>query len=148
MADVDTRVDEILHRLREQGGRATASRRAILTALFDAGGHVTADELTARVQAEAPDVHESTVYRTLDALADLGVVVHVHLAHGPAVFHLAENRHHHLVCEGCGAVTEVPDRALASLQRRLVRDLGFRLDGTHFALTGHCSRCAPTLDAS
>ncbi len=138
----DGRVDEVLERLREKGGRVTTSRRVILSELFAAGGHVTAEELSRRVQAVAPEVHESTVYRTLEALADLGVVVHVHLAHGPAVFHLADDHHHHLVCEGCGVVVEVPDRALTTLKRRLERDHGFRLDGTHFALTGHCAACA------
>jgi Fe2+ or Zn2+ uptake regulation protein len=100
--------EPILALLRARGGRVTTSRRAILESFLGVGGHVTAEALTTRVQIGQPDVHESTVYRFLDELERLGVVDHVHLGHGPAVYHLASDAHHHLVCEGCGKVVEVP----------------------------------------
>ena len=62
-------------------------------------GHRTAEELGAEVQAIAPDVHMSTIYRNLDDLERLGVVVHAHLGHGPATYHLAAGAHGHFVCE-------------------------------------------------
>ncbi len=61
-------------------------------------------------------MHESTVYRFLDELERLGVVDHVHLGHGPAVYHLASDAHHHLVCDRCGAVEEVPEALFADLR--------------------------------
>src|SRR5918999_3307606 len=103
----------LLDLVRANGGRVTAPRRAILAALLEADGHVTAEDLTARVQSRLPDVHVSTVYRTLETLADLGVVVHVHLGHGRAVFHLADDRHQHLVCDHCGRVIEAPPEVFA-----------------------------------
>lgn len=139
----EARLEAILSLIRARGGRVTTARRAIVAELLDvAGAHVTAEELAARVHARVPEVHESTVYRTLHTLADLGVVVHVHLGHGPAVYHLADDAHHHLVCEACGAVTEIPDAILRSLARRVDRDYGFALDTGHFALTGRCASCA------
>lgn len=133
--------EHILTLLRAQGGRVTGGRRAILDALLTTTGHVTAEVLTSVVQARRPDVHASTVYRFLDELERLGVVDHVHLGHGPAVFHLARDAHHHLVCEGCGVVVEIPEAALDDLRHRLQAGFGFSVDPRHFAVTGRCRDC-------
>ena len=135
---------ELLDRLRAGGLRITAARRALVEALVAAGdaGHATADDLADAVHRTHPDLHRSTVYRTLDALEQAGVVVHVHLGHGSAVYHLAEDRHLHLVCDACGDVVEVPESVLGPLRRRLATGFGFRLDAGHFALPGRCAACA------
>lgn len=125
----------------------TTSRRAIVDALLDAGGHVSADELARRVQAGHPDVHQSTVYRTLETLAELGVVEHVHFPHGPAVFDLTDMPHHHLVCSDCGSVVEIPTSALAPLADKVEQDHGFAIDTQHFALSGLCANCRAARDA-
>ena len=68
-------------RLRSVGLRSTAQRRAVLQALFEAR-HATVDELAAEVQRTMPDVSLSTIYRTLEALDEAGLVTHAHLHHG------------------------------------------------------------------
>ena len=138
------RAESVLARLRAAGGRVTGPRQAVVTALVEADGHVTADDLAAAVQAAHPEVHLSTVYRTLDALERLGVVDHVHLGHGRAVYHLGDERHQHLVCEVCGTVTEVPDAVFSSLARRIRQDYGFRIRPEHFAVLGQCEACTGT----
>src|SRR6478735_2574656 len=98
------------------GGDATVPERHFHSGIPDTVGehpeHPTAEQLTATVQSRFPDVAESTVYRFLDDLKQLGVIDHVHLGHGPAVYHFAEDTHHHLVCQRCHRVIEVPDEAL------------------------------------
>lgn len=136
------RLDRILEQLRTGGGRITPARRALVTALLEARSHVTADDLAETVQRSHPDVHRSTIYRTLDALEDLGVVDHVHLGHGRAVYHLLDDPHQHLVCEVCETVIEVPDELFRSLAAELARDHGFMLRPNHFAVLGRCSACA------
>lgn len=137
-------IDEVLGLLRASGGRVTSPRRAILTALFDHGDHPTADQITAAVQARHPDVAESTVYRFLEDLRRLGVIGHVHLGHRPAVYHFAEDTHHHLVCQSCDRVIEIPDQGLATFRAELRATHGFELQPQHFALSGHCRECAAT----
>ncbi len=136
------RLERVLALLRANGGRVTSPRRAILEALIGHGEHPTAEQLTAAVQARQPDVHESTVYRFLDDLERLGVVDHVHLGHGPAVYHFSDDTHHHLVCQTCGRVVEVPDQTFAALRRRLRTDFAFEIDQRHFAVVGRCTECA------
>ena len=137
-----SRLERILDLFRARGGRVTTPRRAIITALLDAGSHVTADELTTSVQSAHPDVHTSTIYRCLASLEDLGVIDHVHLGHGRAVYHLTDENHQHLVCEACGTVVEVPDAAFGALADGLRRQFGFRLEPRHFAVAGRCASCA------
>jgi Fur family ferric uptake transcriptional regulator len=140
--DLGARVDEVLAMVRASGGRATTARRAILRSLLDEHAeHPTAEQITASVQADHPDVAESTVYRFLDELERLGVVDHVHLGHGPAVYHLVEDTHHHLVCNTCDSVTEVPSGTFDALRAALLRDFGFEIEARHFAIAGRCREC-------
>jgi Fur family transcriptional regulator, ferric uptake regulator len=135
--------DEILQRLRARGDRLTASRRAVVEALLSAPGHhVTVDAIVAKVAERQPEVHEATVYRTLDRLEVAGVITHVHLGHGPSTIHLNDRPHHHAVCSSCGAVVEVPLAALSDLATQLRDEHGFELSSQHFALSGRCRACA------
>jgi Fur family transcriptional regulator, ferric uptake regulator len=139
-------VDEVLALVREHGGRVTSSRRLLLTALFGARGHRTAEELATEVQARSPDVHLSTIYRNLDELERLGVIVHTHLGHGPVAYHLAPATHGHFVCEECGQMIEVPDALFEELSRAAEVRYGFTVDPHHFAVLGRCHRCGPATD--
>lgn len=134
-------VQQIMDRLAQAGGRRTASRQAIVEAIVEAGSHLTADEIAHRVQARFPSVNLSTVYRTLDALTELGIVDHVHFGHGRAVYHRTDEAHQHLVCEECGAVEELPVTRLRAFLEMLDRDFGFEVDRRHFAIVGRCRRC-------
>lgn len=137
-----SRLDSALGALRAAGSRVTTARRAVLAVLVEGSDHLTADEVAEAVHTSHPDIHRSTIYRTLEALERLGVVEHAHLGHGRAVFHLADDSHHHLVCDACGAVIEVPDDAFAHLAATLRREYGFELQAHHFALPGRCRACA------
>jgi Fur family transcriptional regulator, ferric uptake regulator len=137
----DDRLERILALVRQRGGRVTAPRRAIVSALLAADDHVTAEKLADVVQRAHPDVHQSTVYRTLETLTEMGVVGHVHFGHGAAVYHFTDQAHHHLVCQHCGRVVELPLAALTPIRDRVARDYDFDLDATHFALAGCCADC-------
>src|SRR5262245_34525548 len=134
------RVDRLVTLMRERGLRQTLARRCLIEALVADDAHLSAEQLSERVQASVGEVHRATIYRSLEALERAGVVEHVHLGHGPAVYHLADDLHQHLVCEACGSVTEAPPGLLAGAQRRLA-GTGFRLRAHHFALLGRCASC-------
>ncbi|MGP8206603.1 MAG: Fur family transcriptional regulator [Acidimicrobiales bacterium] len=135
-------VDEVLASMRARGGRATSSRRVLLDVLFSAEGHLTAEELAVAVQARAPGVHLSTIYRSLDDLQHLGVIVHSHLGHGPATYQLAALAHAHFICDSCGATMEGPDELFRGLARTVKAKLGFAIDPHHFAILGRCANCS------
>jgi Fur family ferric uptake transcriptional regulator len=140
--DVDELAERVTGLIRQQGGRASACLRPVLEALVAAEGHCTAEEIAATVHARHPDIHQSTVYRNLDRFEQLGVAYHAHLGHGPALWHLTATSHHHLTCEGCGAIVAVDPSVFQDMQRALMRQVGFVADFRHFAVTGRCATCA------
>lgn len=137
----DDRLSLILTTLGRDGRRITPGRRAVVEALVTADGHLSADDLATVVRRSHPGVHRATVYRSLEALEDAGLVEHVHLGHGRSVYHLADDLHQHLVCEVCGSVEEAPAELLAGVARRLQRERGFVMRPYHFAVLGRCGAC-------
>lgn len=134
-------LEDALELVRQHGGRVTTSRRILLRNLFASTGHRSAEELAAEVQAEAPDIHISTIYRNLEELERLGVVVHSHFGHGPATYHLATSVHGHFVCEECGKLIEVPDSMFSGLAKDALARFEFTVDPHHFAMLGRCADC-------
>jgi Fe2+ or Zn2+ uptake regulation protein len=137
--DLSTRA--VLLLLRDRGCRVTVPRRLMVETLVAAQELLTAEELVGRVTDRAPEVHASTVYRTLETLERLGVVEHTHLGHGPARWHLTTAERHRLVCDRCGAITEIPAPIFASACAEVEAAYGFAVNLRHFALSGFCSAC-------
>ena len=145
---------EAVARLRAAGERVTPARYAVLRVVDSADAadeHLTAEQIGARVAEVEPAVHRATVYRTLTALSDIGVLSHVHLGGSAVVYHLAGDEtlepaaaagHAHVQCHHCGRVFDVPPEAFASVAGRLQETLGFTLDTSHAALLGTCRECA------
>ena len=134
-------IEDVLAGLRERGGRATHARRLLLSVLFRDRTHRSAEELAEQVHAQAPDVNISTVYRNLDELVRLGVVDRSHLGGGPAAYHLASATHGHLVCEQCGAMTEVPSQLFRDVAETLASTYRFAADPHRFSVIGRCANC-------
>jgi Fur family ferric uptake transcriptional regulator len=137
-------VEQVGRLLRARGERMTGPRKAVLAVLAASGGHLGAEDVVTGVADVDTRVHRASVYRTLDALCDLGVVQHVHIGHGATAYHLVHGRHVHVhaQCNSCGAVVDLPVDVLESAAARMQQEAGFVLDPTHVALSGTCSACA------
>jgi Fur family ferric uptake transcriptional regulator len=140
LADLGS-IEDVLLRMREHGGRVTPARRLLLNALFRDRSHRSVEELAAEVQAQAPDVNISTIYRNLDELTRLGVVDRTQLGGGPAAYHLVSPAHGHLACEQCGSMTEIPSELFRDLAEAVAARYGFAVDPHRFAVTGRCADC-------
>lgn len=128
--------------LRAVGLRSTVQRRAVLAGLHELG-HATVDDLAAHVQRHHPDVSLSTIYRTVEALDEAGLVTHAHLHHGSPTYHsVDEAAHVHLVCTGCGDVDQQPAVVAEPMAAALRAATGFVVEVTHLAVHGLCAACA------
>ena len=122
--------------------RWTPQRRSILEVLGETQGHVTAGELVERCRAQDPDITPSTVYRTLDTLEELGLVIHSHGPDGREEYHIGpDSEHAHLQCDGCGRSWELGADETSALQDQLRSDRGFAIAVTHLTITGRCAAC-------
>jgi Fur family ferric uptake transcriptional regulator len=126
--------------LQEHGYRLTPQRTMVWDVLRAQKSHLSADEICSVVQKTFPNVNLSTVYRTLELLVGLGLVRETHLGRDKRLFEVEEEvPHHHLVCEGCGAVMHVHHQDLGGLDTALAGDKGFRL--REVTVLGSCSEC-------
>lgn len=137
----------ILGRLRDGGYRLTPQRIMILEAIQCLGGHVTAEQILARVQQSYPYVDLSTIYRTLDLFVSLDVVKAFEVSGGPTQFELAAEPHHHLVCRRCGHITALADYHLHDLANHLIQEHDFRPELDHLAIPGVCRACVEATNA-
>lgn len=135
-------VDDLIAQLRQAGVRLTTPRRAVIEALLVLDMHPTADDLVAEVGRRYPDIHRSTVYRTLDALSEVGIVNHVHLGFGGAAYHLVGTHDHlHVVCSSCDMVTHADVSTLDEAKSAILALTGFEINPGHFAIPATCPDC-------
>lgn len=122
------RVEELEGVLRDGGVRVTRQRAAILKILASAEDHPDASELHRRAKEIDPTVSLSTVYRTLSALEQQGVVHRHAFESATARFETADAPHHdHLIDIDTGAVIEFRSDKIEQLQAEIAAELGYDL---------------------
>ena len=132
---------ECAAQMREQGFRVTPQRLLLLDAICEGNGHTTFDEIYERVKSKAPGINQATVYRSLDFLCELRLVVSADIE-GRTVYEIAgETPHHHLVCRKCGAVQDLADFHFEELQSHLLEEHGFKTNLDHMVVNGLCAEC-------
>ena len=130
--------------LREAGLRPTAQRLAVLGAISSARKAVTAQELHHELRGpHGPGL--TTVYRTLSALADAGLLDTFPTpgsSAGEQSFRLCgSDHHHHLVCVSCGEVEEVEGGEVEEWVRRTARSRRFSVESHRADVFGRCRSC-------
>ena len=136
-------IDQIERKLADQGHRPTTARREVIEALTTSAGHLTADGLYEQMREAGSTIGRMTVFRTLDLLAEIGVVRPTYQGSGAAHFVLLEEgHHHHLVCMQCSTTVEFEDCSLADdLSQQLADRFKFKIEGHLLEIYGLCETC-------
>jgi Fur family ferric uptake transcriptional regulator len=125
-------LESAVGKIRGRGYKATPQRLAVLRALAEEQ-HQSLEEIRARCS----EVGLVTVYRTLDVLSEIGVVRRLDLGDGPR-YELAEDHHHHLICESCGDISEFEE---CPLDLRRLGLVDFEVSAHSLELYGRCAAC-------
>jgi Fur family transcriptional regulator, ferric uptake regulator len=131
---LDVELERAIGKIRSSGHKITPQRLAVLGAIA-VEQHQSMDEIRAR----CPEVGMVTVYRTLDLFSELGLVRRLDLGDG-ARYELADDHHHHLICEECGTVSEFEQCPL-DLQRLPQIGRGFEVRAHSLEVYGTCPAC-------
>jgi Fe2+ or Zn2+ uptake regulation protein len=141
-------VDELTERFRSQGLKVTPQRQAIFRALGGSTVHPTAESVYAQVSEEMPTISLRTVYQTLNDLAAMGELTALDLGTGSTRFDPNLDPHHHLVCDGCGRIVDVPAARSRVAVPAAAADEGFEVTATEIVFRGHCVDCRSALAGS
>ena len=128
MSGNDDKVARLTQALRDAGVRITRQRAALLAVLADAEDHPDAVELHRRSEAQVPGISLSTVYRTLSALEQQGVIHRLQFEGGSARFESTEAPHHdHMIDVDSGRVVEFCSERIERLQAEIAAELGYEI---------------------
>lgn len=124
------------------GQRRTRQRAAIGALMGDIDDFRTAQQIHDLLRANGDSVGLTTVYRTLQAMADAGEV-DVIRQDGETSFRRCHTQahHHHLVCRGCGRAVEIVGATVEEWADRIAREHGFRDIDHELEIFGLCDRC-------
>src|SRR5256885_7479255 len=127
----------------ERGLKATRQRDLIVDTFFSASGHLSVDELLAKVQSRDENIGAATVYRTMKILTDAGLASARHFEDGQTRYEAAIGRHHHdhLICTSCHQIIEFANERIDELQDMVARHHGFQVTRHKLELYGLCKDC-------
>ena len=127
----------------ERGLKATRQREIIVDTFFSASGHLSVDELLAKVQSRDDRIGAATVYRTMKILTDSGLASARHFDDGQTRYEAAIGRHHHdhLICTNCHQIIEFENERIEELQDMVAREHGFHVTRHKLELYGLCKDC-------
>lgn len=131
--------------LRDAGLRVTAPRLAVLDAV-GAHPHASTETVIRTVRVDLPDVSHQTVYDVLRALSEADLVRRIEPSGSvPRYEARTGDNHHHAVCRGCGAITDVDCVLGAPPCIAPSQPPGFAVDEAEVIFWGRCAACsAPT----
>src|SRR5271165_3562241 len=121
------------------GVRRTPQRFFVLEHLLMRPDHATVEELWAALNKRHARASRATVYNTLHALVDAGLVREFTLDGKAARYDAYLHPHHHFVCNKCSAVEDVEWFDIPLLPRS--RSDKRRIRSYEVILRGECARC-------
>jgi Fur family transcriptional regulator, ferric uptake regulator len=128
--------------LGQAGLRPTRQRLAIVRSVSGERRPVTAQQLYARLRSSKESPGLATVYRTLRSLADAGVLRTFPAGEGEVGYRLCEpGHHHHLICEGCRQVLEIPSCEVEDWATGVAERRGFTAYHHQADIFGLCTNC-------
>jgi Fur family peroxide stress response transcriptional regulator len=156
--------EEVVARVREcetAGGnqmKITPQRRLIFKALEGKTTHPTADDIYREVKDIIPDISVATVYKTLNELVKLGILLELKHDGEQSRFDPRTDQHSHLMCIGtrrnekgrtvaCGRLEDVsssfPQLSVPPEDQR-----GFKIAYNEVIFYGYCPECQQRMGAT
>ncbi|WP_375002954.1 Fur family transcriptional regulator [Aeromicrobium sp. CTD01-1L150] len=129
---------------KKDGQRTTKQRRAVAEIVESLEVFASAQSIHEVLRSRGNPVGLSTVYRNLQALADVGAIDSLRDQSGEVLYRKCgdQQHHHHLVCESCGTTVEIAASAVEKWTSRVAEDNGFVNVSHSIEIFGTCPSCA------
>jgi Fur family ferric uptake transcriptional regulator len=127
-------------------------REAILGLLRKSSKHMSAKEIYVSLHKKYPGMGLTTVYRTLDLLARMGIITKLTLGDGQSRYEFKseekEDHHHHLICTKCGQIINYSEfldeelRLIKKTEKKLAKKYNFIIKDHNIEFLGVCEKCS------
>ncbi|HYZ07530.1 MAG TPA: Fur family transcriptional regulator [Pseudonocardiaceae bacterium] len=125
------------------GLRSTRQRTAVARLLDNTEDFRSAQEIHDELRRGGEGIGLTTVYRTLQSLADAGEIDVLRIGSGEAVYRrCSSHHHHHLVCRHCGHTVEVEGPTVERWAEKVAGQHGFAEVSHTVEIFGRCTDCA------
>ena len=140
---------EVMRRFMKHDQRYTSQRRLIVTVLSASDRPLMIQQMLKRSSSTKKVLAQSSLYRNLVVLEDVGVVQRIFSTDDVARYELNDDilgHHHHLVCSKCGDIRDVRipeslESSLDSTLAKIAKRSGFKLEQHRLDLIGRCGKC-------
>ena len=133
-------VDDIVQTLKAKGLRVTPQRFAVYSNLLARDDHPTAEQILHTLNQESPTSSQATVYSSLQALRDVGLVREVLLEEGVCRYDANVSSHHHFRCRQCGKIEDIPWEQVEGISFKSLRP-GLEIEEYELTVQGLCGCC-------
>jgi len=140
-------VEKFREFLATRSQRLTQEREVVVREIFADHEHFESEQIVSRLTKPRPNglrVSRATVYRTLGALEEAGLIRKVARANDREVYEhdYGYPQHDHLICDKCGTLVEFRNEEITKILERVAGSQGFRMNGHRLEVSGICAECA------
>lgn len=129
----------------QAGYKYTAQRQAVLDVIMEHKDlHMSSEEIYALLKEKYPEIGLATVYRTLSLLERMQLIHRADLEEGCGRYEICDQEghdHHHLICTQCGAIIDMQDDLLESLEKQIYEKYNFTVENHSVKFHGRCKNC-------
>ncbi|MBA3314540.1 MAG: transcriptional repressor [Planctomycetaceae bacterium] len=141
-------VEKFREYLATKAQRLTTERRFIVEEIFADHDHFDVDQIVMRLSQrdDGKRVSRSTVYRTVSALEEAGLLRKIARADGRDLYEhdYGYPQHDHLICRRTGKLIEFHSPELDEILQKVAAEHGFRMEGHRLEVYGlSAEACRP-----
>ncbi len=121
--------------------RMTKQRQVILEELCKVTSHPTADEMYQMIRKRLPKISLGTVYRNLEILSELGMVLKLDVGGTQKRFDANVEKHYHARCSECGCVSDIHMPTSTEVEAQAQKCTDFKIQRHSLEFGGVCLEC-------
>lgn len=128
--------NEIVEFFHQHKFRATPQRIAVYKYLWDNRTHPDVEEIYHSVAKDNPSFSKTTVYNSVEALAEYGLIIPVRIDSGRIHYDANPNFHGHFICDNC---KKIFDFDIAKIENKGIEDFQIKQQDVYYS--GLCPHC-------
>lgn len=142
--------DVLRSELRRRKQRMTAQRELVLKAFADTDAeHLSSEEVYRKVLEKRLKISKATVFRTVELLAEVGILRKIVFRDGIVRYELVEeneNEDQQIICNQCGKAFDFSLDKVDELIKKAEKKTGFQIDEVQIKFYGLCPECQERLE--